>query len=61
MVEGGRWVREAHGYLSLPLMVRPNTVLPVGASEDRPDYEYADGVTFHIFELEDVPLLVIHL
>jgi alpha-D-xyloside xylohydrolase len=30
-------VREAHGYLSLPLMVRPNTVLPVGANEERPD------------------------
>ena len=45
MVEGGRWLREQHGYLSLPLMVRPNTVLPVGANEDRPDYDYADGVT----------------
>ena len=46
MVEGGRWLREQHGYLSLPLMVRPNTVLPVGANEDRPDYDYADGVTY---------------
>jgi alpha-D-xyloside xylohydrolase len=52
-VEGGRWLREQHGYLSLPLMVRWNTVLPVGANEDRPDYEYADGVTFHVFELTD--------
>ena len=33
-------------------MVRPNTVLPVGADEDRPDYEYTNGVTFHVFELE---------
>jgi alpha-D-xyloside xylohydrolase len=53
-VEGGRWLREQHGYLSLPLMVRPNTVLPVGAVESRPDYEYSDGVTFHVFELADV-------
>ena len=50
-VEGGRWVREQHRYLGLPLMVRPNTVLPVGANENRPDYEYTDGVTFYVFEL----------
>jgi alpha-D-xyloside xylohydrolase len=53
VVEGGRWVRETHGYLSLPLLARPNAVLPVGANEQRPDYDYADGVTFHVFELED--------
>ncbi len=53
VVEGGRWVREQHGFLSLPLMVRPNTVLPMGAVDNRPDYEYADGVTFHVFELAD--------
>lgn len=52
-VQGGRWVREQHGFLSLPLMVRPNTVLPMGAVDDRPDYDYADGVTFHVFELAD--------
>jgi alpha-D-xyloside xylohydrolase len=53
VVEGGRWVREKHDYLSLPLMVRPNAVIPVGANEQRPDYDYAEGVTFHIFELQD--------
>jgi alpha-D-xyloside xylohydrolase len=52
-VAGGRWVREQHGYLSLPLLARPNTIIPVGANDQRPDYDYADGVTFHIFELED--------
>lgn len=53
VVEGGRWVRERHDFLSLPLMVRPNTVLPLGAVDHRPDYHYPDGVTFHVFELED--------
>jgi alpha-D-xyloside xylohydrolase len=53
VVEGGRWLREQHGTLSLPLMVRPNTVLPVGAIEDRPDYEYADGVVYHVFALHE--------
>ena len=53
MVEGSRWVREVHGYLSLPLMARPNSVIAVGANEDRPDYDYAKGVVFHVFELQD--------
>jgi alpha-D-xyloside xylohydrolase len=53
VIEGGRWLRERHGYLSLPLLVRPNTLLPIGANEQRPDYDYADGLTLHLFELED--------
>ncbi|MCD6286695.1 MAG: hypothetical protein J7M39_12360 [Anaerolineae bacterium] len=46
-------VREQQGFMSLPLMVRANSVIPVESVEDRPDYEYADGVTFHVFALED--------
>jgi alpha-D-xyloside xylohydrolase len=53
VVEGGRWVREHHGFLSLPLMVRPNSIVPVGADDQRPDYEFADGVTFHLFDVQD--------
>jgi alpha-D-xyloside xylohydrolase len=53
VVEGGRWLREKHNYMSLPLMVRPNTIIPVGANEKRPDYDYTDGITFHIFELKN--------
>jgi alpha-D-xyloside xylohydrolase len=46
-------VAERHGFDSLPLLVRPGTVLPVGARTDRPDYEWADGVTLRLFELPD--------
>ena len=53
VVAGGRWVREKHGYQSVPLMIRPNAIIPIGANEQRPDYDYADGVTFHVFELQD--------
>jgi alpha-D-xyloside xylohydrolase len=53
VVEGGRWVREKHGYLSLPLMARPGSLIPMGANEQRPDYTYAEGVVFHLFELQD--------
>jgi alpha-D-xyloside xylohydrolase len=53
VVEGGRWLREQHGFLSLPVMVRPNSMLAFGAQDRRPDYDYADGVTFHVFEPQD--------
>jgi alpha-D-xyloside xylohydrolase len=50
---GGRWHRAQHGFLSLPLLVRPGTILPIGARDDRPDYEFADGVTFRVYEPAD--------
>ena len=53
VLQGGRWVREHHGYLSLPLMARPNAIVAVGANDQRPDYDFAEGVTFHAFELQD--------
>ncbi|RZF24692.1 alpha-xylosidase [Paraburkholderia sp. UYCP14C] len=51
-VEGGRWVRERHGFLSLPLYVRPNTLLAIGTEDQRPDYDYALRSELHLFELE---------
>jgi alpha-D-xyloside xylohydrolase len=52
-VTGGRWRRERHGFMSIPLLARPGAVIPVGAVEDRPDYDYADGVTLRVYELPD--------
>ncbi|WP_028202293.1 alpha-xylosidase [Paraburkholderia nodosa] len=52
-VEGGRWVRERHGFLSLPVYVRPNTLLAIGTEDQRPDYDYASRCELHLFELAD--------
>jgi alpha-D-xyloside xylohydrolase len=53
VVEGSRWIRENYDYFSLPIMVRPNSLIAVGNNDQRPDYDYADGVELHAFELED--------
>jgi alpha-D-xyloside xylohydrolase len=53
VVQGGRRVRERHDFLSLPLLARPNAIIPTGAVDDRPDYDFPAGVTFHLFEIED--------
>ena len=50
---GGRWHRSVHDYLSLPLFVRPGTVLPIGSIDDRPDYDFAAAPTVRIYELGD--------
>ena len=39
--------------LSLPLYVKENTLLATGAVNDRPDYDYRDGATLHLYELAD--------
>ncbi|WP_338787945.1 alpha-xylosidase [Metabacillus sp. FJAT-53654] len=52
-VEGGGWRKEEHGYQSLPLYVRANSLLAIGELDDRPDYEYAENVELHLFELQD--------
>jgi len=52
-VEGGRWVSETHDFSSAPVLVRPNTVLPLGAREDVPDYDWADGVTLLLASIAD--------
>ena len=53
VADGSRWISERHGFHSLPLRVRPGTVLPIGAVDDRPDYDWADGVTLRCFTLPD--------
>jgi alpha-D-xyloside xylohydrolase len=53
VTDGRRWVSETHGYDSVPLRVRPGTVLPFGADDSRPDYDWSDGVTLRCFELPD--------
>jgi alpha-D-xyloside xylohydrolase len=49
--EGRRWYRERHDVLSLPLYVRPGTLLATGGCDDRPDYDYATGLTLTVYEL----------
>ena len=48
-VEGPGWRREQHGFDTLPLYVREGAVLPLGASEDRPDTDHLQGLTLLAF------------
>lgn len=52
-VQGGTWRSESYDYFSLPLYVRENSLIPLGSQDARPDYDYTDGVTLHLFSLQD--------
>ena len=52
-VQGGRWQKEVHDYQSMPLLVRPNSILAVGNCCTKPDYDFADGVTLYLSCFKD--------
>lgn len=50
--DGGRWYSENYDYFHLPLLVRPNSIVPMGRS-DQTVYDYADGTVYNVYQLED--------
>ena len=52
-VDGGVWVEKKYDYLHLPLMVRPSSIVAIGACDNKPDYDYANGVELRVYALTD--------
>lgn len=50
--EGGSWQNDSYDFFSLPLYVRENSIIPIGANNTVPDYDYAENITLHIFALK---------
>lgn len=53
VIKGRQWLSEDHNYFSLPIMVKQGSLIPVGNNLEKPDYNYSDGVVFHLFELNE--------
>ncbi|MBD5500969.1 MAG: alpha-xylosidase [Lachnospiraceae bacterium] len=51
--QGAGWISEKHGYLSIPLMVKENSIIALGAHEDKPDYDYGNGAELRLYALQD--------
>ncbi|MDO5518871.1 MAG: alpha-xylosidase [bacterium] len=51
--EGGKWYTEKHGYLSIPMLVKENSMVAVGGRDDVADYDYADQCSLRIYALKD--------
>jgi alpha-D-xyloside xylohydrolase len=53
-VSGERFRTEKNvSFFRIPLFVRENTLLAVGARDDRPDYDFLDGLGLELFALAD--------
>ncbi len=50
---GGKWYSEKYDYFHLPLMVKENSCVAVGAKNDDAEYDYADGVSLKFYALVD--------
>ena len=51
--EGRQWYEEEYDFMSLPVFVRENTLLAIGAQEETAEYDFADGVQIQVYELKD--------
>ncbi len=52
-VSGGGWRQEQHGYLSIPLWVRENTILATNSTCAHAADSYAEGMEVKVFGLTD--------
>ena len=48
-IAGGAWRTEKHGFLTMPLLVRGGTVLPMGSCDHKTDYAYTKDVELQVF------------
>lgn len=51
--EGSKWYSENYNYLSLPVMVRENSIIAVNSGDKTAEYNYADGVIIKAFNIVD--------
>lgn len=47
---GGTWKQEVHGYLSIPLWVRENSIIPTIPGAERSDEDFAGRIEYRVYE-----------
>lgn len=52
-VQGGSWQKETHDYFTMPLLLRPGSILAVGTVYDRPDYDFSEHARLLLYLPED--------
>ncbi|OOM79861.1 alpha-xylosidase [Clostridium sp. BL-8] len=51
IIEGGSWINEKFDFFNLPLMVKENSIIPIGGKDNTCDYNYLENLQLHIFNL----------
>ncbi len=53
VIEGGVWRRESIDFMQMPLLVRENTILPIGGDEEKPGWKPNEELTLQLFQIAD--------
>lgn len=51
--EGGKWYKETYDYFSMPLFVRPDTMIVMGENDQNAEYDYTDQIVVCISSMTD--------
>ena len=57
---GNEWRKEHHDYLSIPLWVRENTIIPTSTYSERVDYNFTEHLVFNVYTLQDEASTVVY-
>lgn len=52
-IRGGKWQKETHDFFTLPLLVKPGTILATGKETTRPDYDFSANPHLLLYLPED--------
>lgn len=50
---GGKWYTEKYDYLSLPMLVKENSIIVLGDTDNRPDYDYGENAMILVYGMQD--------
>lgn len=53
ILEGGTWINGKFDFLTLPLMAKENSIIPIGSKDNLCDYDYLEDLQLHIFNLRN--------
>jgi alpha-D-xyloside xylohydrolase len=53
VIDGGVWRQEPVDFMQVPLLVRENTVLPMGSEEDKPGWKLNEELTLQLHQIAD--------
>lgn len=51
--EGGRWYKQKFDEKTLPLLIKPNSIIVTGEHDDQTMYDYTKHPSIHLFEMQD--------
>jgi alpha-D-xyloside xylohydrolase len=53
VIEGGSWRSEKFDFMSLPLLVKENSIVPMSDADDEPQWRLQDALTLNLFQIAD--------